>query len=792
MANSKQSPEEFITIKDLLLLCAGKWYWFVISLVITISVAILYIKKTPPVYTRTALLLIKNDSQNKGGATDMEAFSDLGIFQSNTNVNNEIISLQSPSLMYDVVKRLHLETSYSVDGTFYDRTIYGSSLPVNISFLNVSDNETAGLTIQLHKDSTITATNFTLNNEKLAESSITGFLQDTLSTPVGNIVVTPTPYYRYDVTPIIHIYKTSLQSAVGQYSSTLAVSLNDEKASIINLSYSDVSIQRAEDILNTLIAVYNENWVKDKNQIAVSTSMFINDRLAVIEQELGNVDEDISSYKSKNLLPDVQAASNLYMTQSSQANSQLQQLNNQLYMARYIRNYITSATSKNQLLPANSGIESASIENQISEYNTVQLQRNNLVANSSEQNPLVIDLDQSLASLREAIISSIDNLVVTLNSQIKNLQQGEQQITARIAANPTQAKYLLSVERQQKVKESLYLYLLQKREENELSQAFTAYNTRIVTPPMGSNIPTAPQSRNILLVAFAIGLLLPAIAVFLIEITNTTVRGRKDLEGMTVPFIGEIPLSYRKKRHFIIRRKVKEKQEIVVHDKNRNIINEAFRIIRTKIEFIVGKNAQCPTIMITSANPGSGKTFITINLATSFAIKGKKVLAIDMDMRKASLSEYVGSPKTGLSYFLNKEVADVHDIIVKGKTHPCLDILPVGVLPPNPTELLMEEQLGTMLVELRKEYDYIFIDCPPAEIVADASIITRLVDATLFIIRAELLERSMLPEIERFYTEHKYKNMSLILNGTSGSNGRYGYRYGYNYGYGSSKYYNEE
>lgn len=792
MANSKQSPEEFITIKDLLLLCAGKWYWFIISLVITLSIAVLYIKKTPPVYTRTALLMIKNDSQNKAGASDMEAFSDLGIFQSNTNVNNEIISLQSPSLMYGVVKRLHLETEYSTEGTFYNRTIYGSSLPVNVTFLNVAENEAAGFTIQLHKDSTFTATNFTLNNEELPATSITGALQDTLSTPIGNIIVAPSPYYRDDITPVIYVNKIDSHSAVGQYSAKLSVALNDEKSSIIQLTYNDVSTQRAEDVLNTLIAVYNENWVKDKNQIAVSTSMFINERLAVIEQELGNVDEDISSYKSKNLLPDVQAASSLYMTQSSQANSQLQLLNNQLYMARYIRNYITSAPNKNQLLPANSGIESASIENQISEYNTVQLQRNNLVANSSEQNPLVIDLDQSLASLREAIISSIDNLVVTLNSQIKNLQQGEQQITARIAANPTQAKYLLSVERQQKVKESLYLYLLQKREENELSQAFTAYNTRIVTPPMGSNIPTAPLSRNILLVAFAIGLLIPTIAVYLIELMNTTVRGRKDLEGMTVPFIGEIPLSYRKKRHFIIRRKVIEKQEIVVQDKNRNMINEAFRIIRTKIEFIVGKNAKSPVIMITSANPGSGKTFITINLATSFAIKGKKVLAIDMDMRKASLSEYVYSPKTGLSHFLNNSITDIHDIIIKGKTHPNLDILPVGVLPPNPTELLMEEQLGTMLAMLRNEYDYIFIDCPPVEIVADTAIITRLVDATLFVVRAEVLERSMLPEIEQFYTEHKYKNMSLILNGTSNSNGRYGYRYGYNYGYGSSKYYNEE
>ena len=223
--------------------------------------------------------------------------------------------------------------------------------------------------------------------------------------------------------------------------------------------------------------------MKDKNQIAVSTSMFINERLGIIERELGNVDEDISSYKSEHLLPDVQAASSMYMAQSNATNAQILTLNNQLYMTRYIRNYLANDANRTQLLPANSGIESVNIESQIAEYNKQLLQRNSLVANSSAENPLVVDMDQALASMRGAIIRSIDNQIVTLNSQIKSLRQTEQQTTSRIAANPTQAKYLLSVERQQKVKEALYLFLLQKREENELSQAFTAYNTRIVTPP---------------------------------------------------------------------------------------------------------------------------------------------------------------------------------------------------------------------------------------------------------------------------------------------------------------------
>ena len=281
-------------------------------------------------------------------------------------------------------------------------------------------------------------------------------------------------------------------------SQNLTVSLSDEKATVINLSYVDVCIQRAEDLLNTLISVYNENWVKDKNQIAVSTSMFINDRLGVIEGELGNVDENISSFKSEHLLPDVQAASNLYMTQSSETSSKILALNTQLSMARYIRGYLTSSNGQNQLLPANSGLESANIEKQISDYNAMQLQRNSLVANSSEQNPLVQDLDQSLKALRGAVVISIDNLITSLNTQIRSLQQNEKETTGKIAASPDQAKYLLSVERQQKVKEALYLFLLQKREENELSQAFTAYNTRIITPPTGKLEPTAPIKRNIL------------------------------------------------------------------------------------------------------------------------------------------------------------------------------------------------------------------------------------------------------------------------------------------------------
>ena len=321
----------------------------------------------------------------------------------------------------------------------------------------------------------------------------------------------------------------------------------------------------------------------------------------MIEQELGHVDENISSYKSEHLLPDVQAAASMYMAQSSETNAQILALNTQLSMARYIRNYLTNAASKNQLLPANSGIESPGIEQQIANYNTAQLRRNDLVANSSEKNPLVVDMDRSLENMRQAIVTSIDNHIATLNTQLRSLQQSERQTTERIAANPTQGKYLLSVERQQKVKESLYLFLLQKREENELSQAFTAYNTRVITPPSGSMIPTAPVKKNVLLVAFALGVLIPVVVIFVRENLNTKVRGRKDLENLSLPFVGEVPLAPGSRK----KGKGADEAKIVIQQGSRDVVNEAFRVLRTNLEFMLeaGGEGRADVVLFTSFNP---------------------------------------------------------------------------------------------------------------------------------------------------------------------------------------------
>lgn len=788
--NKPAGNDDFLRIQDLFILCLAKWYWFVISLAILLGAATIYLLKTPPVYTRSASLLIKEDGKSGSGNEAAGVLGDIDIFRTSTNINNEMLSMQSPAVMYEVVRRLHLDVNYTTDGRFYDPVIYGSDNPYEVSFFDLGDAESASFTLRPDKDGQVKLTDFTRNGEEADGDAVTA-LNDTVQTPVGRLLVNARPGSTA-AQQTVFVSRISMQDATADYSSRLSVALNDEKSTVVNLTLQDVCTQRAEDVLNTLISVYNENWVKDKNQIAVSTSMFINERLGVIERELGNVDEDISSYKSENLLPDVQAAASMYMAESSETNAKIQTLNTQLSMTRYVRSYLTGASSRNQLLPANSGIENSGIEKQIAEYNTLQLRRNDLVANSSETNPLVVDMDHSLHALRDAIIRTLDNYVTTLNTQLRALQQSARQTTARIAANPSQGKYLLSVERQQKVKESLYLFLLQKREENELSQAFTAYNTRVIMPPSGSMAPTAPAKKNILLIAFVIGLIIPVAVIFLRESMNTRIRGRKDLDALTLPFVGEIPQAATKKKG-TSDKKSTENNPIVVHEGSRDIINEAFRVLRTNLEFMTDKEQHSNVIVVTSFNPGSGKSFLAMNIAVSLAIKQKKVLVIDGDMRHGSTSAYVGSPQTGLSNYLSGHVNNLKDIIVTDARHANLQFLPVGTIPPNPTELLFSDRLKQLIDTVRSQYDYIFIDCPPIEMVADTQIIEQLADRTLFVVRTGLLERSMLPELQRIYDEKKYKNMALILNGTVGSGGhygyRYGYRYGYHYGYGSGSYY---
>lgn len=808
----RNQGDDFLRLQDLFYLCLARWKWFVLSLFVTMGAAGYYLLSTPNVYQRTASLLIKDESKGSSINNDVESmFSDMGLGGTKSNVNNELIAIKSPSVLLEVGKQLKLNVDYAVDGRFHRNVLYGNDLPVTVQFLTIGEEHYGSMTVYLKGGDKFELTDFkgTSSNGTPVETNktVTGKLGKLVQTPLGKVKLEAAPSYAAFIkggdAPALYVSHTDLYSMTNRILGSLTVGLNEEKTTIVNLTYTDVQTKRAEDILNTIISVYRKNWIEDKNQMTVSTSHFVTERLGVIERELGDVDKDISSFKSRNLLPDVETAAQQYMQKSGDVDKQILELNSRLSMARYLRDFLTGKVGKNQLLPANIGIDSPGIEQQITEYNKQQLERNNLVANSSEQNPLVADYDQSLASMRHSIVTSIDNFVVTLNSQLGNLQANEAQTTSQIASNPSQAKYLQTVGRQQKVKEALYLFLLQKREENELSKAFTAYNTRIITPPTGDTKPVQPVRRNIILVAFVLGVLIPVVVIFIRENMNTTVRGRNDLKNITIPFLGEIPYSIsRKNRPTLLQRiqfwkKPKETLQIVVKAGKRDIVNEAFRVLRTNLEFMIGTHPEQNVIILTSFNPGSGKSHLAGNIAMSLAIKKKKVLVIDGDLRRGTTSMLVGSPGEGLSDYLNGRTDDLEGIICHGEEYGLVkdfDVLPIGTMPPNPTELLFTDRLEKMIRQMRGEYDYVFIDCPPVEIVADTQIIEKLADRTIFVIRSGLMQRSMLGDIEQFYKDKKFKNMSLILNGTKAQGGRYGhyYRYGYHYGYGYGYHYGSD
>ena len=779
-----------MNLQDHFFLCLSQWRWILLSVFLCCGIALWHILTTQPVYQRTATIMIKDDSNSSMINGNVGAvFSDMGVGVTESNVYNEMLAIQAPALLTETGKRLDYNVNYEKPGTFHSIPLYGEQLPVKVIFHSLTPEDFGTLTLTLKGTNSFELSEFTYNGEEdPQERVIKGRFNTMINTPLGKITVLPTAGlrdYLEDNRPIA-VSRSDYYSMTNRIGANLSTNLAETKGTLIAITFSDVLPQRAEDVINTLLDVYKEKWVEDKNQMTIATSKFITERLGVIERELGDVDQNISSYKSSHLLPDVKAASGIYMQMAQENASEIMKLNTQKAIATFVQSFLKENVKNNQLLPVNTGIDNRGIELQINEYNNTLLDRNNLVTNSSEKNPLLATYDQKLESLRSSLLTGINNLIVSLNTQIKHWEQSENRTSEQIASNPEQAKYLQAVGREQKVKEALYLFLLQKREENELSQAFTAYNTRIISPPCGSIYPVSPVRRNIMLIAFAIGLAIPIGLIYLRESLNTKLRGRKDLENVKVPFVGEIPFC--KNRHvkrglMFWKKKSETGRHLVVKAGARNVVNEAFRIVRTNLEFML-RNSDGKVILITSFNPGSGKSFITMNMASSFALKGKRVLVIDGDLRHGTSSKYVGSPEEGLCDYLSGQVDNVQRVIVQDYHNPTLYVLPIGTMPPNPTELLQNERMTSAISELRQQFDYVFIDCPPIEVVADTQILAPMADRTIFIVRTGLLERSMIREIDKLYDSAKYPNMSLILNGSKGHGDRHGYRYRYGYGYG--------
>lgn len=785
----EQDDNTALDLKELLGIFARGWYWFVLGLGLSLSVALAYLVLKQPEYSRTASVLIKDDK--KGGSIPtggLESFEGLGLLQSNVQVQNELIVIQSPALVEEVIRRLALNVSYRQTSMLRSRSLYGSDLPLRLRVLDEDTAHVGAFRLTRAEGAKWQIENFSVDGKAVDFEPLMLSLGDTVSTPLGRLYAQPEHRYKAATGSIesVEVQIVPLQDATTALLKDLKVSLADEKASVIDLVYNDVRPERAEDILRCIIERYNELWLEDKNLAAVSTSQFIDERLKVIEYDLGIVDGDISSFKSKHLIPDIASVTQISLDKSKEAEAQLLALNNQLAMARYIKSYLEDGRNSERLLPVNTGIGSTEVERLIGEYNETLMNRNRLKANSSEINPLVADLEASLQSMRVAVSQSVSNVIVSLSTQIKGIEQSENRNLSRIASSPDQSKHLITIERQQKIKEALFLFLLQKREENQLAQAFTAYNTRVIAQPNGSRLPTAPITRNVLLVAMALGLMLPAAFLFTRATLDTTLRGRRDTAGLTLPYLGGVPdlrpKTFREaigRRLGLVRRRERyEARPIVVNRNSGEIGGEAFRILRNNVEVML-RHEERQVLALSSFQPASGKTFISANLAISLALKGKRVLLLDLDMRRAALSKYVGRTEHGVVSYLSALTNDIAELIVPMPKGEGVDIMPVGIMPPNPAELLEGERLAQLIASLRQMYDYIILDCPPVGLVVDSGIIATVADVTAFVLRVGLLERETLGELEAIYQSQKYGHVAYILNAISQDKSGYGYGYGY-------------
>ena len=792
-ATQTEKEEESFSLTDMFQYVRTKWYWYVISIAIAIGLAVLYLMRATPMYTRTTDILIKDDTSQTVGAD----LSMLGVNPVPSDLLNEMFIMTSPEMMLQVVDRLNLNEVYTKPDGLRKAELYNTS-PVMVQTTDSLPSEKGyKFTIDLNDEHTgFTLTDFVQGKMK-SDQEIAGTFGKPVQTPVGTFTLFPTKFIKPQSPDaevpmkVFYSYTPAARSA-NSYCQQLTSSYDEDRGYIITLSISCASAKKASDILMAIVDAYNQRWVTERNRVALATSDFISERLKAIEAELGEVENSITNYKSSNRMMDLDAMANLYLNQSSENQRTLQALAQDIAIAKFIKSELSTGDIT-RLLPATANVGETNIQAMVTQYNTMVADRNVKMESLPEESPLMKQKTQAIESLRKAIINSVNTALESLNSRYASIQLVDNQTQSELAAAPGKAKYLMSEERKQKVKESLYVYLLQRREENELNQAFTAFNTRMVTPPFGPDAPTSPRKMMVLLIAIVMGLIVPTLIIYLRQIMDTKVRSRRDIEQLPVPFLGEIPAADvpQHSRFYLgktTRKNTPVKRQLLVRPHSNDLINEAFRMVRTNIDFMGAmgetRGNGSKVIMVVSLNAGSGKTFISLNTAGIFATKGKKVCLVDMDLRKGTVSHNAGNPPHGVTDFLIGRENDLDKLIVKNIDGiEGYDILPEGIHPPNPTELLYTDRLPLLMSQLRERYDYIVLDCPPVEIVADARILNPYADLTIFVMRAGLFERHDLSAVADLYNRRRYNNLAILLNATDRLHGVYG-RYGYGYGQG--------
>lgn len=746
-----QNRNDEVNVMDILLYLASKWKWFLLSVIVFVGLAWLKYSSTPQVFFRSATVIIK-DPSNKIASAGLDRYDN---YINKVNVANEILQFRSRKLMREVVKRVNADVDYQVKEGLLMSELYTKS-PVRVTFPELQDWEYVSLKVTPLSKFLVRVVERVDGED--AKELIVDF-GDTVNVAGVRMLVTPTNYYSKEwFGEPVFVTRNPIASVVARYQGGLGIRQEEDEASILTLSLKDSSPARAEDVLNTLISVYNEEAINDKNQVAINTAEFINERLIIIESDLGGVESDLESFKKANNIVDLNSAAGMYVNQSQQYNSDVLELDTQLRLADYIKEYLTDPKRDIDLIPSNTGISDMKIEGQISQYNAAKLRRDKLIEDSSERNPVVEELNNSLNAMKQSIIRAVDNMIVSINVRRNDALARESRARVRVASIPTKERKMLSIERQQKIKESLYLFLLNKREENALSQAMVDNNARVIDGASGPSGPISPDRNKYILLGLLLGLAVPGTVFLMIMFLDTKIHSRKDIKGkLSIPFIGDVPLD---------------------KDEESSSVEEAFKIVRTNMAFMSKKDHPIQAIMTTSMGEGDGKTFISRNLAKSYVAAKKSVVLLDLDIRKGTLSTFFGGHHVGVTNYLADPSLTLDDIIHHDKDVEGLDVISSGTHAPNPAELLMDERLDELFAELRKRYEFIIADSVPVGMVADATIAGRIADMTIFVVRAGRLDRRQLPDLETMYEEKKLRNMAIILNGADFSHKGYGYGYG--------------
>ncbi|MFV8370402.1 GumC family protein [Flavobacterium sp. LB2R40] len=768
---SNENQEQGFQIKAILDQYASHWKWFVLGVFISLLIAYLYLRYTTPQYQAATTILVKDE--NKGGMlSELSAFADMGIGGSGikNNLDNEVEILRSRTLIESVVKKLNLNTAFIIEGNIIKSEVYKNP-PIMINFLDQKDGFFDNK--MQFKFVGVTANTFELKDVlpeegTLIENSNVFRYGESIKTKYGTFVINKSAAQSEvidnDDSPIF-IVITPLENIVEGFRNRVKITPLSKTSSVVEISLIDPVLTKAEDFLDNLVQNYNEDAVADKNLISENTSKFIANRLKLITEELEGVEQNVQSFKNTNQLTDIETEAKLFIEGSSEYDKKGVEADIQLNIISSLLDFMKKS-KKSDLLPAN--IVSGEATEMISSYNQLVLDRNRILKSATEENPTVVKIDEQLSSLKSSVASSLSRMQSNLSIQKRNLNSQEGLLNSKLGRIPIQERQFRVIARQQKVKEELYLYLLQKREETAISLSATEPNARVIDSAKGLKNSVAPKKNIIYLAALLLGIFVPFGIIYLIDLMDTKIKSRLDLEGKTaIPFVGDVPTS--------------DSPSEIIKSESRTSSAEALRIIRTNLEFMLSKvpEGQAKTIFLTSTFPKEGKTFVSVNLAATFALSGKKVLLIGMDIRNPKLDEYLTLPDRGVTNYLSAKNIVLEDLIVKYDGFEDFYVLPAGIIPPNPAELLMNKKVDSLFEILKKQYDYIIVDTAPVSLVTDTLLIAKHADCFIYVARANFLEKRMLNIPNTLYKEHKLPNMCLLLNDTDSTKG-----YGYGYGYG--------